>query len=146
MKEFVIIKATSEDYLALIQVWEASVRATHHFLNESDILSYKKLILNKYFDQVDLYCIKEYHAFQGFIGLSGDTIQMLFIHPDQRGKGIGKHLIAFAIAENNVNKVDVNEQNKQAVGFYKHLGFVITERYENDAAGKPYPVIAMELR
>jgi len=146
MKEFTITKACSEDYTKLIQVWEASVRATHHFLNEADILSYKKLILQKYFDQVNLYCIKEHHAIQGFLGLSGDTIQMLFIHPDQRGKGIGKRFVEFAIAENNVNKVDVNEQNEQAVGFYKHLGFVITERFENDDAGKPYPVLAMELK
>jgi len=146
MKELSIIKATSEDYLELIEVWEASVRATHHFLNEKDILGYKKLILQKYFDQVDLYCIKENQAFHGFLGLSGDTIQMLFIHPDQRGKGIGKQFVKFAIEGNNVNKVDVNEQNEQAVGFYKHLGFAISERFENDAAGKPYPVLAMELK
>ncbi|RZK90758.1 MAG: GNAT family N-acetyltransferase, partial [Pedobacter sp.] len=56
-----------------------------------------------------------------------------------------KELMKFAIEEKKATKVDVNEQNEQAVGFYKHLGFVIMERFENDDAGKPYPILAMEL-
>jgi len=146
MKEFAIIKVTSETYPELIQVWEASVRATHDFLNEDDILSYRELILNEYFDQVDLYSIKENNIIAGFLGLAGDSIQMLFIHPGQRGKGIGKKFIEFAITEKQAKKVDVNEQNEQAVGFYKHLGFAVSERFAEDAAGKPYPILAMALR
>lgn len=146
MKQNAIIKASAQDYLLLIQVWEASVRATHHFIKEDDILSYKELILNEYFDQVDLYYIQENNTITGFLGLAGDTIQMLFIHPDRRGKGIGKRFIDFAIAEKGTDKVDVNEQNEQAVGFYKHLGFSVSERFAEDAAGKPYPILAMELQ
>ena len=41
---------------------------------------------------------------------------MLFIHPQSRGKQIGKTLLTFSIEKMNVKKVDVNEQNDQAVG------------------------------
>ncbi len=42
------------DHLQLIEVWEASVRATHDFLTEHDLQELKPLILQKYFDAVDL--------------------------------------------------------------------------------------------
>ena len=70
---------------------------------------------------------------------------MLFIHPVSRGEGIGKALTEFAIHELHANSVDVNEQNKQAIGFYNHLGFVETGRSETDGLGKPFPLIHMQL-
>ena len=35
----------------------------------------------------------------------------------------------------------VNEQNEQAVGFYKKVGFKVTGRSEVDDLGKPYPLL-----
>ncbi len=70
---------------------------------------------------------------------------MLFIHPQSRGKQIGKTLLTFSIEKMNVKKVDVNEQNDQAVGFYKKCGFETTSRSELDATGKAYPTLHMEL-
>ena len=40
-----IEQAQAADYQALIALWEASVRATHHFLQEADITTLKPLIL-----------------------------------------------------------------------------------------------------
>jgi putative acetyltransferase len=40
-----------------------------------------------------------------------------FIHPDARGKGIGWLLMHYAINQLQALKVDVNEQNAQAVDF-----------------------------
>ena len=134
------------DYPELIALWEASVRATHDFLKEEDILHYKELIFNKYFDAVELYSLKANDWILGFLGLSDDSIQMLFIHPDARGRGIGKLLLQFALEEKDIKKVDVNEQNEQALGFYKHMGFIVTDRSAADAAGKPHPVLTMELK
>lgn len=39
--------ASIRDYDELIQLWEASVRSTHHFLTEDDIQYYKPLIRNE---------------------------------------------------------------------------------------------------
>lgn len=146
MQKVTLYQPKKSDYPELINVWERSVRATHHFLSESDMMRYKELIFNEYFDQVDLYCLKSDGCITGFIGLDGEMIQMLFIDGQDRGKGGGRQLIEFAINEKNSRKVEVNEQNEQAVGFYQHLGFEIIERSENDAAGKPYPILTMELK
>lgn len=136
---------STTDYPEIILLWEKSVLATHHFLRKEDIAAYKDLILNQFLDQVDLYCFKQEGKILGFIGINQDLIQMLFIHPDARKKGIGKQLLIFAILDKNCKKVDVNEQNEQAKGFYKHFGFKIIERFDHDSVGKPYPILAMEL-
>jgi lysophospholipase L1-like esterase/GNAT superfamily N-acetyltransferase len=141
-----ISKPSKSDYLTLIDLWEDSVRATHHFITEKDIHFYKPLILNQYFDAVDLFCYKdETGKIIGFMGIVDDKLEMLFIHPDKKGMGIGKNLLNYAIVHHHINKVDVNEQNNQAVDFYKHMGFVIKIRSDLDGCGKNYPILSMEL-
>lgn len=81
----------------------------------------------------------------GFIGTYAEKIEMLFIRPDCRGKKIGKTLVEYAIATLGASKVDVNEQNMKATGFYLHMGFRVLKRSELDAMGKPYPLLHMEL-
>jgi putative acetyltransferase len=132
-------------YPQLLQVWEASVRATHHFLNEADIEHYKPLILNEYFDQLNLYYTTAEAQLTGFMGMSGNHIQLLFIHPSARRQGIGTAFIDFAKATFPQLTVDVNEQNTQAVNFYKKLGFETIGLTEMDSAGKPFPVLTMKL-
>ena len=134
------------EYKNVVDVWEASVRATHHFLQEEDIQFFKPLILNNYLDAVTLRCVKsDTNEIIAFLGVAENNLEMLFIHPNYRGKKIGKLLLDFAIAKFAVTKVDVNEQNEQAVGFYLYYGFKIISRSETDSSGKPYPILHMEL-
>ena len=134
------------EYIEVVEVWEASVRATHDFLKEEDIEYFKPLILNMYLDTVELRCVKnENKEMIGFIGVAEQNLEMLFIHPNERGKGIGKQLLEYSIEKLDVKKVDVNEDNKQAVGFYEKFGFKTYSRSELDSSGKPYPTLHMEL-
>ncbi|MNY60791.1 putative N-acetyltransferase YjaB [compost metagenome] len=81
----------------------------------------------------------------GFIGLSGNKVEMLFIDQDQRGKGVGKALLEHAETLHNELQLDVNEQNPQASGFYRHYGFEITGRSALDGQGNPFPLLHMKL-
>lgn len=142
-----IIQPTINDYETLLNIWENSVRATHDFLREEDLQFYKPLILNEYFHQVKLFCHKDsILKITGFMGIAGGNLEMLFINPVSRGKGIGKELLIYAIEQENVKLVDVNEQNSLAVAFYKHMGFQVVNRSEFDGAGKLYPILHMELK
>ncbi|MGY3794875.1 acetyltransferase [Aquimarina sp. 433] len=135
------------EYQEVVEVWESSVRATHHFLKEEDIIYFRPLILNTYLDAVTLRCIRnENKKIVGFLGVAEQNLEMLFIDPNYRGKKIGKTLLEYSIDQMEVIKVDVNEQNEQAVGFYKHEGFEVIGRSELDGTGKPYPILHMELR
>ncbi|MBM9616593.1 acetyltransferase [Desulfobulbus rhabdoformis] len=141
-----IEKGKSRDYQTLIAIWESSVRATHDFLEQEDLKTLKSLIVEKFFDTVDLYCAKDESCnILGFCGIYEDKVEMLFVAPDIRGKGVGSNLMEYAILKKNITKVDVNEQNKLALGFYEHLGFKVVGRSPLDGQGKPYPLLHMEL-
>jgi putative acetyltransferase len=141
-----IDKVLESEYPEVVEVWEASVRATHDFIKEEDIAYFKPLILLVYLKSVDLRCVRnEQRKIIGFLGVAENKIEMLFIHPDAMGKGIGKMFVDYAIQQMQVTKVDVNEQNQQAVGFYEHVGFKTVTRSELDSLGKPYPILHMEL-
>lgn len=122
------------------------MRATHDFLPEADIVRLKPLILEHYFDAVDLVCAfgQDGHIL-GFCGVHDGNIEMLFIAPQTRGQGVGKQLLLHALAHQHASKVDVNEQNAQAVGFYQAMGFAVTGRSELDGEGKPFPLLHMAL-
>ncbi|GAA0584585.1 acetyltransferase [Halomonas salifodinae] len=138
--------AGKQDYLTLIAIWEASVRATHDFLAEEDLQELKPLILDQYFDVVDLMCAKNDEGeILGFCGVHDGNIEMLFVSPEARGKGVGSLLAQYAIEAQGATRVDVNEQNHQALGFYRHIGFSVTGRSPLDGQGKPYPLLHMEL-
>ena len=79
------------------------------------------------------------------MGVADGNLEMLFLHPAATGKGLGKLLTQHAIAEQNVTKVDVNEQNTRAADFYRHFGFTAVSRSEVDSTGKPYPILHMQL-
>lgn len=144
---YAITPATPADFAALTEIWEASVRATHHFLSENDIAYFKPLVLEQFLPAVQCFCSKDSDgSLVGFSGTMDDKLEMLFVHPHHHGCGIGKALLQHAVEKLGVRKVDVNEQNKSAVDFYTHFGFVVTVRSATDAMGKPFPVLSMELR
>jgi len=141
-----IFKTTADNYPVLIDIWEASVRATHEFLSETHIQTLKPLILAQYFDAVDLRIAKtDKGDITGFIGVADQTIEMLFMSPEYRAEGIGSLLLEHAVTEQAAYKVDVNEQNQDAVGFYQHAGFCIVGRSAFDGQGNPFPLLHMEL-
>ena len=132
------------NYPEMTALWEASVRATHHFLTEKDIERIKPM-LPGIFKSIQVYIVRDDNLIAGMMGLTRDEIAMLFLHPDAFGKGIGKLLVNYAINEHGARKVEVNEQNPQAIGFYQHMGFKITGRRETDDYGQAFPILEMEL-
>lgn len=129
----------------LVTVWEASVKATHLFLNEKDILALLPFVKSGLREIDNLLVVYENHKSIGFMGIDNGKVEMLFLEPAYIGKGIGKNLITKAIHEYSVLFVDVNEQNPSAVNFYRNSGFVVFERTEYDEQGNPFPILKMNL-
>ena len=85
--EYKIDIVTKKEFPEIVDVWEVSVRATHHFLKEEDIQYFKPLILNTYLDAVELRCIKNNSKkIIGFLGVADQNLEMLFIHPELEEK------------------------------------------------------------
>ncbi|GME41398.1 MULTISPECIES: GNAT family N-acetyltransferase [unclassified Pantoea] len=135
-------------YPELLKVWESSVRATHDFLQEQDIQALRPLILHTYLPDLTITFaqLSCNNSIVGFTGVSKNRIEMLFVDANQRGKGIGKLLLLKATNEQGADELDVNEQNPQAITFYKKHGFETVGRSDVDGRGKPYPLLHMKLR
>ena len=128
----------------LREVWEVSVKATHLFLSDGEI------------ERIKAYVPQALHAVEhlviaagetgwpaAFMGAEAGSLEMLFLAPEARGKGLGKRLLQYGIEHFAVERVTVNEQNPQARGFYEHMGFHVYKRTELDEQGNPYPLLYM---
>ena len=141
-----VVTAEARDLPRLFDVWEASVRATHHFLRESDIQTLKPMVRQAIATTAPLHCLRGADERAcAFMGVVDGKIEMLFVHPDARGSGAGRALMRHAIEVLDAAEVDVNEQNAQAVGFYRHLGFETFARSALDPLGNPFPILHMAL-
>lgn len=137
--------ANAEDYPRIMEIWESAVQATHDFLAEEDFNYFKEAIPRDYLPNLEVYLITENDDAKGFASVAEGNLEMLFIHNDERGKGYGKSLYQFMKEKTNLSKVDVNEQNPQAIGFYEKMGFKKIGRSEKDGSAKNYPLIHMSL-
>ena len=130
----------------LLALWEASVRATHAFLSELEIQQIKGYVPQALSSVPHLIVAEEAPgAPAAFLGIDGDRLEMLFLSPAARGKGLGKRLLQYGVSHYGVRELTVNEQNPQAVSFYQHMGFVAYRRTALDEEGQPYPLLYMKL-
>jgi putative acetyltransferase len=140
-----IFSVRPEDVERTVEVWEASVRATHHFVSEADINIFRPLVREEV-GRVPVECVRDDQGMVvGFMIVAEGKVEALFIHPDWRGQGIGRRLFQHAIDDLGATEVDVNEQNEQALGFYLRMGFEVVGRSDEDGNGKPYPLLHMRL-
>lgn len=130
----------------LTTLWEASVRATHHFLSEDDIQKLTPFVKMGLSGIETLIVARDNQKPIAFMGIEVGKIEMLFVSPDYFGKGLGRELAELGISQYGVRYVDVNEQNPQAIGFYEHIGFEVFQRTEFDEQGNPFPILKMKLK
>ena len=137
---------TPELINCLLEVWENSVRATHLFLSDSEIRNIKEYVPQALREVAHL-LIAEDEAGRpvAFMGVEKGSLEMLFIAPEERGKGLGKNLIRYGIENYGVERLTVNEQNPKAREFYEHMGFRFYKRTDFDEQGNPYPLLYMSL-
>lgn len=141
-----IIRYADELREQILSVWEQSVRATHHFLTPEDFQTIKGIVHTINFNDFEVYCLVQDQKVLGFTGIASQKIEMLFLAPEAFGRGLGSRLMEFALRELNANKVDVNEQNTNAVKFYSKWGFETLERTDKDDLGFDYPLLRMERK
>lgn len=148
-RDGVVARETTERPAALVSaladVWERSVRATHDFLLPGEVERLRAVVPDALEGVPRLLVAEEAGTPVGFLGADGDFVEMLFVDPGWRGRGVGRVLMSRATEALGAREVSVNEQNPQAVGFYEHLGFSVYRRTPVDDDGRPYPLLYMRL-
>lgn len=147
MKIIEVVEITQSLIEQLILVWEKSVKATHLFLSDNEVEEIKKYIPQA-LNGIAHLIIAENESSRpvAFMGIEEQKIEMLFIAPEERGKGLGRKLLQYGIENYSVNELAVNEQNPLAKGFYEHMGFHVYKRTDHDEQGNPYPLLYMKLK
>ena len=146
MKIIEVVEITQSLIEQLIFVWEKSVKATHLFLSDNEVEEIKKYIPQA-LNGIAHLIIAENESSRpvAFMGIEEQKLEMLFIAPEERGKGLGRKLLQYGIENYSVNELAVNEQNPLAKGFYEHMGFQVYKRTDHDEQGNPYPLLYMKL-
>jgi len=140
----VIRRATPSDRDVLADIWLKSVRATHHFLSEEDIQEFLPIVRNVALVELELWVLESDSGEAiGFLGMNGSKMEALFLAPEFLRRGGGRMLVEHARKLKGELTVDVNEQNRDAVRFYRACGFVIEGRSELDGTGRAFPLLHM---
>ena len=93
----------------LLRVWEDSVRATHLFLSDGEIINIREYVPLALTGIAHL-IIAEDDAGEAvaFMGIQEGSLEMLFIENAQRGKGLGRKLLEYGIEKHAVERLAVN--------------------------------------
>lgn len=141
-----IRRSQHEEGEKLVKIWCRSVDATHDFLSKAYRAELEELV-KSFLPEAPLWvAANEQDQPVAFMLLTGEHMDALFVDPDVRGCGVGRLLIEHALTLAPELTTNVNEQNEQAVGFYKKMGFKVTGRTEVDDLGKPYPLLNLRYQ
>ena len=127
----------------LLEIWEQSVRATHLFLSDAEVNAIRAYVPQA-LKSVEHLIVAETEKPIGFMGIQNRRLEMLFLAPEERGKGLGKQLLQHGIETYGIVELTINEQNPQVVGFYEHMGFETYKRTELDEESNPHPLLYMK--
>lgn len=129
----------------LVKVWKSSVQATHTFVSRSDLAAIEADLRETMPNLPGLHAaFLRNEEIGGFMGVEGNSLQMLFVAAPHQRQGIGRSLLRRALAL-GVSQVDVNEQNVSAAAFYRRHGFVSIGTSSRDGQGRAYPISHMTL-
>ncbi len=139
-------RAVTAEYEELLSVWDDSVLGSYDYILEEEITLFKRFIVEQVFPSVSLHCVKDRNgSISAFIGSKNNKVEMLFVKNALIGNGLGKKLLQYAVLELSCNKVDVNEENKQAIAFYKRMVFLTESRSLKTGKASTFNVLHMQL-
>lgn len=115
-----------DDLDKVMQIWlEANITAHSFIKNEYWLDNY--IILKDIFPQAEIYIYEDIitQDIVGFIGLSNNYIEGIFVKEAFRSKGVGKALLDYAKQIKSHLSLRVYQKNIRAVSFYKREQFKI---------------------
>ena len=137
----IIRRSRPSDGTRIIEIWRSAVDATHDFLSPEDRLAIDEMVCS-FLPQAPLWLAVDTLDYPlAFMLIDDGHMEALFVDPAHRGTGIGAALVRHGLTLHPKMTTDVNEQNDQAVGFYKKMGFRQTGRSPIDGQGRAYPLI-----
>ena len=126
------------DINKVAEIWLDTNIKTHYFISaqywKSNFELVKELLL-----QATVYVYEDKQEIQGFIGLSNEYIEGIFVSAEMQSQGIGKILLNYVKGKRNKLILNVYQKNTRAISFYQREGFEIQHSgLDEDTGEKDY--------
>lgn len=114
------------DLFSIMQIWLDTNIKAHSFIPQNYWIENYENVKN-ILPQAEIYVYEDDNTNQidGFLGLTNDYIEGLFVREAIQSKGIGKQLLNYAKEIKSALRLSVYQKNARAISFYKREQFVI---------------------
>ena len=133
------------DINKVAEIWLDTNIKTHYFISaqywKSNFELVKELLL-----QATVYVYEDKQVIQGFIGLSNEYIEGIFVSAEMQSQGIGKILLNYVKGKRNKLILNVYQKNTRAISFYQREGFEIQYSGLDEATGEKDYVMAWQQK
>ena len=121
-----IRKFESRDLDAVMQIWLHGNLDAHAFIAASFWTEHFEMVRDL-LPQVELYVHEgeDTRQIDGFIGLTENHIEGIFVAKSARSKGIGRALLEYAKSRKPRLTLSVYQKNERAIAFYRREKFVV---------------------
>ena len=124
-----------DDINKVADIWLDTNIKAHNFISaqywKSNFELVKELLL-----QATVYVYEDKQEIQGFIGLSNEYIEGIFVSAEMQSQGIGKILLNYVKEKRNTLFLNVYQKNTRAISFYQREGFEIRCNGIDEATGE----------
>lgn len=124
-----------DDINKVADIWLDTNIKAHYFIpaqywkRNFDLV--KELLL-----QATVYVYEDKQEIQGFVGLSDEYIEGIFVSAEMQSQGIGKILLNYVKGKRNNLLLNVYQKNARAISFYQREGFEIQCNGIDEATGE----------
>jgi len=133
-----VIRAFREnDLTAVMQIWlDTNIKAHNFIPKEYWIGNYA--MVKDILPRAEIYVYEDdkLNQIDGFIGLTDDYIEGIFVRDDVQSRGIGKQLLNYAKEIKSSMSLSVYQKNTRAIFFYQREQFVIQSENIDDSTNE----------
>ena len=123
------------DINRVADIWLDTNLKAHYFIPARYWKSNFELV-KEMLSQAEVYVYEDDKEIHGFIGLSGEYIEGIFVSDEKQSQGIGKLLLDHAKDRKPKLRLNVYKKNTRAISFYQREGFEIQDEGLDNATGE----------
>ena len=119
-----IRKLKNIDINRVADIWLKTNLKAHYFISEQYWTSNYELV-KEMMSQAEVYVYEDDKMIQGFVGLSNEYIEGIFVSDEMQSCGIGKLLLDYTKNKKVRLRLNVYQKNTRALSFYQREEFNI---------------------
>lgn len=119
-----IRKLQKVDINRVADIWLKTNLKAHFFIPEQYRISNYEFV-KEMLPQAEVYVYEDDKMIQGFIGVSDEYIEGIFVSDEMQSCGIGKMLLDYIKDKKDRLQLKVYQKNVRAMSFYQREGFTI---------------------